>query len=212
MEHKTCKICGHELLVKKTKRSAAQLKKPYYYTAYYYCPHCKKLYHDETFKVENAVTTSLFEKTSDAPLHQKDMKGEAYDAEMWTDGACVNNGKPTARAAWAFVSGETERRGLVEGKQTNNIAEALAIYHALKWAGENGYKTIKLHTDSQISLYNMKKQPEKIIANKEIFANIFAVIREYDLQISFIKVLGHSGDVQNDRVDRLANSLAASNR
>lgn len=199
---KVCKKCGRVLVKKTTKRTPAQLKKPYYYTAYYYCPHCKKLYHDERFKV---VTESMPLFSEKVTLGNE--KGR-YDVEIWTDGACVNNGKPTARAAWAFVSGDTERRGLVEGKQTNNIAEALAIYHGLKWAGEKGHKTVKLHTDSQISLYNMKKDPAKIIANKEIFADIFAVIKKHELQVSFIKVLGHSGDIQNDRVDRLANSLA----
>jgi ribonuclease HI len=121
----------------------------------------------------------------------------------------VNNGKPNARAAWAFVSGETERAGLVIGKQTNNTAEAFAIYHALVWAGELGYKKIKLHTDSQISLHGVNKHHSKVKVNREIFEKIANVIEKNSLQIEYVKVLGHSGDPNNDRVDKLANELAS---
>src|SRR6266403_3594052 len=118
-----CKNCGAKLSVKSTKKTTEQLKKPYYFTAYYFCPHCKKLYHDEKFKVYNNQTSlpsSLFENPTN-PL-------SSSEVSIWTDGACVHNGTPRARAAWAFVSGKTERAGLVDGKQTNNVAEALAIY------------------------------------------------------------------------------------
>lgn len=202
-----CRKCGSELIVKQTKRTADQLKKPYYYSAYYYCTHCQKLYHSDTFKVINPTTM---------PLH---LGGDStapksisinYDVEIWTDGACINNGTPKARASWAFVSGETERAGLVEGKQTNNVAEGLAIYHALVWAAEQGYKRIKLSTDSQISLFNLQKDPYKVKVNAEIFHDIAAVVKKNELQVQYIKVLGHSGDPNNERVDKLANGLARS--
>jgi ribonuclease HI len=202
-----CKKCGSVLIVKQTKRTADQLKKPYYFSAYYYCSRCQKLYHSDKFKVINPTTM---------PLH---LGGDSsapksvlinYDVEIWTDGACVNNGTPKARAAWAFVSGKTEKAGLVEGKQTNNVAEGLAIYHALAWAAEQGYKRVKLSTDSQISLFNLQKDPYKVKVNAEIFHNIAAVIKKHGLMVQYIKVLGHSGDINNDRVDKLANSLARS--
>lgn len=200
-----CKNCGGKLLVKSTKKSAEQLKKPYYYTAYYFCPSCKKLYHDEKFKVINnhpelaeGLPSSLF------GLENKD----TADVEIWTDGACVHNGTPRARAAWAFVSGKTERAGLVDGKQTNNVAEALAIYQALVWAAEKKYRKIRLHTDSQISIHGVKKSPHLVKVNREIFEDIARVIKGTHLQVEFVKVLGHSGDVNNERVDKLANDLA----
>ena len=59
-DNNSCKNCGGLLEERKTKRTAAQLKKPYYYTAYYYCPSCHKLYHDNKFKVENKLHPSLF--------------------------------------------------------------------------------------------------------------------------------------------------------
>jgi len=196
-----CKTCGMRLIEKATKKNASQLKKPYYYTAYYYCPHCKKIYHNDKFKVVNESPTSLFENVE---------KTSSFDVEIWTDGACINNGTPRARAAWGFVSGTTEKAGLVEGKQTNNVAEGLAIYHALVWASENGFKKIKLHTDSQISLFNLNKHHSLVKVNQEIFKNIAEVIDKHNLQIKWVKVLGHSGELNNERVDKLANDLARS--
>jgi ribonuclease HI len=226
MENQTsCKNCGYTLITKATKKSAGQLRKPYYYTAYYYCVRCKKLYHDDKFKV---VNTPLFEESAmDSRLLLAGRQGRGndnnntletlgtqtkYDAEIWTDGACVHNGTPLARAAWAFVSGKTEQAGRVVGKQTNNIAEALAIYHGLSWAAEKGFKRIKIYSDSQISLNNMKKPPNKILANREIFEQIAAVITANNLQVDYVKVLGHSGDINNERADRLANGLATNHR
>jgi len=190
------------LVLRATRRTPEQLKKSYYYTAYFSCPNCHRIYHDNKFKIENA---------SSAPLFVEEPKG-GYDVEIWTDGACVNNGRPTARASWAFVSKDYEEGGLVPGKQTNNRGEGLAVYHALLWAAKKGFKKIKLHTDSQITLHGVAKRPSLVKANTEIFVDIERVTTQYDLKIHFVKVLGHSGDVNNDRVDALANGLAANAR
>jgi ribonuclease HI len=204
MKEEKCKNCGRVLETRQTKRTAAQLQKPYYYTAYYYCPHCKKLYHDERFKVVNDKVSGVPRAT----LFEEAHGTSSYDAEIWTDGACVYNGTPRAKAAWAFVSGKTERAGLVEGKQTNNIAEGLAIYHALSWASEKGFKKILLHTDSQISLHNLKKPASKVKMNRGIFEDIERLITTTSLDVVYKKVLGHSGDPNNERADELANNLA----
>lgn len=130
--------------------------------------------------------------------------------DIWTDGACTNNGNNFARAAWAFVSGNYESAGLVEGKQTNNIAESLAIYHALLWAAEKKYKKVTIHTDSQITLFGVQKPWYKVKANQEIYKNISDTIAKNKLSVVYVKVAGHSGDVNNERVDKLANGLVAS--
>lgn len=197
-----CRNCGAKLVIKQTKRTSEQLKKPYYYTAYYFCPKCKRLYHDDKFKIVNHQT-SLLSSDSSSVIHDNQ---EAV--EIWTDGACVHNGTPRARAAWGFVSGKTEQAGLVEGLQTNNRAEAFAIYHALVWAAEKNFRNIRLHTDSQISIHGVSKDPSKVVKNRDIFELIAKVINGTHLQVDFVKVLGHSGDVNNERVDKLANDLA----
>jgi ribonuclease HI/DNA-directed RNA polymerase subunit RPC12/RpoP len=208
MNEENCRNCGYRLIQKATKKSAGQLRKPYYYTAYYYCTRCQKLYHSDKFKVINNPLFEIKEKAPLATLGEKIVDPNTYDAEIWTDGACVYNGTPRARAAWGFVSGETERAGLVTGKQTNNVAEGLAIYHALVWAAEKGYKKVKIYSDSLISLNNMKKPAHKVIQNTEIFLDIAEVIERANLNVTFEKVLGHSGDINNERADKLCNSLA----
>lgn len=212
MKEELCKNCGSTLVVKQTKKTAAQVKKPYYYSAYYLCPNCHKLYHSDKFKV---VNTALFTDTqkSNIQLHEdnklNDDNNHDFDVQIWTDGACVRNGTPRAKAAWAFVSGEKEAAGLVEGKQTNNVAEGLAILYALQWAAEDGYKKIQLHTDSQISLFNLAKPARMVKVNREIFEEIEMIIAKGKLEVSYKKVLGHSGDPNNERADALANTLAA---
>ncbi len=191
-----CKNCGTPLIVKQTKKTPEQLLKSYYYTAYYLCPNCHKLYHNDKFKVENA---NLF---TPPEIDLKDI-----DVEIWTDGACSNNGRPTAKASWAFVSGAYEAAGLVEGKQTNNTGEGFAILYALIWASSNGYKTIKICSDSQISLNNLKKPAFMVKENRELFEKIENLIKEKDLIVAYEKVPGHSDNVNNNRADKLANGL-----
>jgi ribonuclease HI len=205
----TCKTCNGKLVKRETQRKASQLRGAYYYTAYLYCPRCEKIYHDEQFKIQNKKDTGLFdEDTGKNRLLNGGQKD--FDVEIWTDGACVFNGHVNARAAWAFVSGDTEKAGLVTGpKQTNNVAEGLAILRAIEWAVGKSYKKIKIYSDSQISINNMRKPAYLIKQNQEIFARIETVIKEHGLSVVFEKVLGHSGDVNNTRADRLANQLAA---
>jgi ribonuclease HI len=201
MNIRTCKHCGSTLIIKQTRKTSEQLKKQFHYTAYYFCSRCKRLYLDEKFKIVNE-SFDLFSGM------QKD-SGEPVDVKIWTDGACVNNGKETAKAAWAFVSGDIEKAGLVFGKQTNNRAEAIAIFEALKWAAEIGYKRIKIYTDTQITLHSLRKPVEKVKANREIFIMISQLITKYNLEVIYKKVLGHSGNTNNDRADVLANSLVS---
>lgn len=189
-----CKTCAAVLIQKQTKRTAEQLIKSYYYTAYYFCPRCQKMYHNDKFKVTNET---LFTNSYSGPV----------DIEIWTDGACSHNGRPQAKASWAFVSGEYEFAGLVEGKQTNNTGEGYAILHALEWASEKGYKKIKILTDSQISIHNLQKSAEKVKENRELFLAIAEVIKNNQLEVVYEKVAGHADNINNNRADKLANDL-----
>lgn len=193
-----CRTCAARLIIKQTQRKAEQLLKPYYYTAYYYCPRCHKMYLSDEFKVTNK-NYDLF--TQDV------LAAGDVDVDIWTDGACSNNGRSNAKAAWAFVAGDYEAKGLVEGKQTNNTAESLAIYFALKWAVEKGYKRIKIHSDSQITLHNLQKPLEKIKVNQDIFAKIFALIQENNVAVYYQKVPAHADNINNNRADKLCNGL-----
>ena len=204
---KSCKNCGSELIIKQTKRTPEQLKKSYYFTAYYFCPNCKKLYHDDKFKVTNDVSHPEQAKRAEGSLFSSQQP--AYDAHIWTDGASRGNGTDHAKAAWAFVSGKTEKAGLVTGaKQTNNVAEALAIYHALLWAADEKHKKVKIYTDSQITLHGLAKSPEKVKENREIFYMIEDLISANSLEVDYEKVPAHADNEGNNHADKLANELA----
>ena len=207
MEKLFCKNCGGKLIQKATRRTPEQLKKSYYYTDYYFCPNCKKLYHDNKFKVVNqqmANSILLMEENHKLSAIRHTPK---YDAHIWTDGACTRNGFENARAAWAFVSGKTEKGGLVKGKQTNNTAESLAVYYALLWAAGEKHKKVKIYTDSQITLHGLAKSPEKVKENREIFQLIEDVISANGLTVDYEKVPAHADNINNNRADRLANGL-----
>ncbi|KAH9906518.1 ribonuclease H-like protein [Xylariomycetidae sp. FL2044] len=84
---------------------------------------------------------------------------------IFTDGACLNNGKGNPKAGWAFVSGpglegdpdvvsdRLETRGPFgdPGVQSSNRAELRAVIAALRyrhWTGE-GYHAVVIATDSE---------------------------------------------------------------
>ena len=54
----------------------------------------------------------------------------------------------------------------------------------------------------------MNKATISINKNREIFERIAAVIAVNNLKVHFEKVIGHSGDINNERADKLANGLA----
>lgn len=195
---KVCKTCGTPLEIKATRYSPTRDQKPYYYKAYYFCPQCQKIYHDEAFKVVNK-TQPMFSSPIDTT--------RPVEVEAWTDGACSNNGKPEAKASWAFVSGEHEEAGRVIGKQTNNMGEGTAVLKALEWAVSKGYKAIRLHTDSQITIQNLQKPARMVKVNRELFEEIEKVIQDNSLVVQYVKVPGHADDVNNNRADKLANGL-----
>lgn len=202
MDTKLCRFDNTPLIIKKTKNSSGRAEKKYYYSAYYFCPTCKRIFHDETFKVENP-TTSFFNDNDISISKEKAV-------EVWTDGACTNNGTERAKASWGFVVGSYEEAGFVEGKQTNNRGEGLAIYHALLWALKKGHRNIKIHSDSQITLHGVLKHPDKVKENRDIFQKIYDLVTKGDLQVEYIKVKGHSTDINNVRADKVATSILLS--
>ena len=58
------------------------------------------------------------------------INGEVRTINVYTDGACSNNGKPGAKAGIGVYFGVEDERNVsrkISGKQTNNRAELLAI-------------------------------------------------------------------------------------
>ena len=147
---------------------------------------------------------------------------------VYTDGACTNNGKPHARAGYGVWFGKDDERNVSQsftGTQTNNVAELLAIIKALtimKHEIEKGQKVI-IYSDSDYSIrcctsYGEKcekkgwKNPNKKrgpIPNVEIVKVAYGFCKKYK-NVNFQHVRAHTGledehSIGNDHADRLAN-------
>lgn len=99
----------------------------------------------------------------------------------WCDGACSNNGKANARAGFGVYFGEDDPRNLSErldGDQTNQRAELMALYRAMGEVKDPGSTDLELVTDSMYAtnIYNVwwdKWQANgKDYCHKELIDNI----------------------------------------
>ena len=146
--------------------------------------------------------------------------------KVFTDGACIHNGKKNAKAGYGVYFGENDPRNTSEsysGKQTNNVAEMLAIIKAmtiLRNEIEEGVH-VKIFTDSVYSMRCCSSYGEKCykkywskgkignIPNEEIVQAAYIFCRE-NPNIEFVHVLAHTGkndahSIGNHHADRLAN-------
>ena len=144
---------------------------------------------------------------------------------VYTDGACQNNGKPDARAGFGIWFGEDDERNTSEsftGQQTNNRAELLAIVKALTILREEieAGQPVMIFSDSRYSIrcattYGEKmskkgwKNKDKDIPNVEIVKVLYGFCKKHN-NVKFTHVRAHTGledehSIGNDHADRLAN-------
>ncbi len=133
--------------------------------------------------------------------------------DIFTDGACRGNPGPGGYGSIIRIKGKTEElRGSAE-KTTNNIMELTAAVVALNQLKDPC--EVVLTSDSQYLVkgmtewidgwirkgwINSSKQPVK---NKELWVELDRLNRRH--RISWVWIRGHSGHVENERCDRLAN-------
>ena len=152
-------------------------------------------------------------------------KSTKQPLNIYTDGACTNNGKSTAKAGFGVFFGENDERNISQtfnGRQTNNVAELLAIVTALSVVKndiEEG-RIIHLYTDSKYSKRCCTTYGEKMskkgwqlkgqdIPNRQIVEAAYDFCRKYP-NIKFHHIAAHTGlqdehSIGNDNADRLAN-------
>ena len=121
--------------------------------------------------------------------------------KAWTDGACFGNPGPSAAGALLRFKGREKELSRYLGEGTNNTAELEAIRLALL-AIKDRSLPVDLHTDSAYSLgvLTLGWRPK---ANREIVAEIRTLVASFD-DLRFVKVKGHAGVEENERVDELA--------
>ena len=144
---------------------------------------------------------------------------------VYTDGACTNNGKPDARAGFGIWFGDNDERNTSEsftGPQTNNRAELLAIIKALTILRdeiEQGQPII-IYSDSSYSIRCCTTYGEKMskkgwetkgedIPNRQLVEVAYNFVKKYN-NIQFKHIRAHTGledehSIGNEHADRLAN-------
>ena len=141
---------------------------------------------------------------------------------VYTDGACIHNGKPNAKAGMGVFFGYDDSRNIskkVEGKQTNNTAELGAVYEALCMITQEikNNLNICIVTDSEYVIkccttYGKKCKLDnwkKDIPNKDLVKTLFTAFDNYS-NLSLMHIDAHTGkqDVHslgNEEADKLAN-------
>ena len=172
-------------------------------------------------EAEHFIITNVVKSTKEEIEIPKDSE-TAPDYYVYTDGACSNNGRKTAKAGIGIYFGMDDARNLskkIEGKQTNNTAELSAIietYGLIASDLENG-KKVSIVSDSEyaircVTTYGEKchaKNWQQEIPNKELVKMAYELYKNVS-NVCFIHVRAHTSgtdthSVGNDHADRLAN-------
>ena len=190
----------------------------------------------ESVKGFSGAVYKKFDKRGDAEVfiqgasevgHKDDIVVDYY---VYTDGACSNNGKEGASAGIGVYFGEGDPRNIsrrVEGKQTNNVAELMAILAAFEVISKDtvafgvkddliGGKSVAIVSDSEYAIrccgsYGARLAGEgwrSVIPNKELVRKVWEYSQGANVQ--FIHIRAHTGltdehSLGNDGADRLAN-------
>lgn len=118
---------------------------------------------------------------------------------IYTDGSCLKN--PDGPGGWAFIVYEPEYIWAVSGghpSTTNNRMELQAVIEALKFAVGSKHT---IYTDSKWVI-NCASGVWKRKANLDMWAKYNAASLGKTIEWSWVK--GHSGNPDNECVDRLA--------
>jgi ribonuclease HI len=134
--------------------------------------------------------------------------------EIFTDGACRGNPGPGGWAALLRADGVEKEISGGEAQTTNNRMELMAVIMALAALKASEVKA-RIHSDSQYVikginewLPNWKRRgwrtaDKKPVKNQDLWERLDAEVARHELQWQWVK--GHSGHVENERVDVLAN-------
>ena len=139
--------------------------------------------------------------------------------QIFTDGACKGNPGPGGWGAiLRFQDNEKEINGY-ESLTTNNIMELMAVIESLK-AISKPFE-IEITTDSKYVkngitswIHNWKKNgwktaAKKPVKNKELWIELDHLIQKHNISFKCFK--GHSGHIENQRADELANEAITNN-
>ena len=139
--------------------------------------------------------------------------------QIFTDGACKGNPGPGGWGAIIrFKDNEKEINGY-KPLTTNNIMELMAVIESLK-AISKPFEIV-ITTDSKYVkngitswIHNWKKNgwktaAKKPVKNKQLWIELDHLIQKHNVSWKWVK--GHSGHIENERADELANEAITNN-
>jgi ribonuclease HI len=139
--------------------------------------------------------------------------------KIYTDGSCLNN---PGDGGWAAIINYNDKIIKIDGSEkntTNNRMELMAPINALKKIDQNS--KIEIYTDSQYVKLgitewihkwiknNWQTSKKEDVKNKELWIELYELTKK--LQINWIWVKAHAGNILNEEVDLLAKKAAESN-
>jgi ribonuclease HI len=174
-------------------------------------------------KYNNTITPTLPAPHPHTDTHQPN-NGSTRVHYVYTDGACKHNGRPNACAGAGVHFGKDDERNIsvrVEGKQSNNTAEVVAILKACEVLAEHLDEHPEdrwvIVTDSQYALRYATTLGEKHareswcqpIPNKQLVQHLYQTVSS-EPRITLLKVAAHTNNddphsLGNEEADRLAN-------
>ncbi len=134
--------------------------------------------------------------------------------EIFTDGACRGNPGP---GGWAALLRHGERERLLSGAEpitTNNRMEVMAAIEGL--AALKRSTRVRLTTDSEYLRQGVtswmkrwksngwKTASRQPVKNKDLWQRLDAIVANHEIEWHWVR--GHSGHVENERVDTAANA------
>ena len=138
--------------------------------------------------------------------------------ELWTDGSCIGNGKENNSGGWSYIivkEGQIiDKRYGSASNTTNNRMEMQAVIEALKYALKEADfdENVIVCSDSAYVVNCIRdKWYRRWIANDwynvknpDLWKEILSLYESFGDNITFKKVKGHKGVVNNELCDMLA--------
>jgi ribonuclease HI len=145
--------------------------------------------------------------------------------DVFADGSCLDNGKPSAKGGWSIVVTPPESTEVIvsdmgklrRGKQTNNRAELETMYQALLWIEAHGDKNTfySIFSDSATVVDGMSGVAGRN-ANRDLWEDVEEISERLIGRFTVMYVEGHLTDSplprhkNNCYADKLAKQAANS--
>ena len=141
---------------------------------------------------------------------------------IYTDGACIGNGKKTNTGGWGAVIIHKEKEKYLYGGEpntTNNRMELMGLIKALEYLAKHTDSDLEVYCDSKYVLngctiwrasWIKSGYKNGTLLNIDLWKRLHALTSHFS-SIKYNWIKGHTGDYYNEIADQLANKGCFSN-